>query len=500
MMTPVLIVGAGPTGLVLALWLSKKGVAVRIIDKIEKSATTSRALAVHARTLEFYRQLGIDHLVTEKGFHFPAVNLWVNHQHKARISLEDIGQGQTPFPYVYILPQDQHEDLLIAELKKNGVEVERKTELVAYEEKSDSVIAQLRLANGQIENVSTQYLAGCDGARSAVRHQMQVEFTGSTYPGWFYVADVEGTGPIFNRELHVSLDRAEFMAVFPLKTAGSARFIGVIREQDDDGKLTWQDVNQRVIHELTTDVKHVNWFSTYHVHHRVAEHFRKGRVFILGDASHIHSPVGGQGMNTGIGDAVNLAWKLAQVLNGPADETLLDSYETERIAFAKTLVQTTDRAFHFISSEGRLAQFVRTKLAPTIIPRVIRSFSASFFKSLSQTAINYRNCSLNQGRAGALHGGDRLPWIASVDNFAPLKNLSWQIHIYGERQIKGSGVHQFPWHAEMAKKGLVRNAIYVIRPDGYIGFISRDEGEVDAYSRNHHGVISRPDPHLHSHS
>src|SRR5262249_23603841 len=158
------------------------------------------------------------------------------------------------------------------------------------------------------------------------------------------------------------------------------------------------------------------WFSTYHVHHRVTQHFRKGRVFLAGDAAHIHSPAGGQGMNTGIGDAINLAWKLAAALNGRASDALLDSYEAERIGFARRLVATTDRVFTFASAEGKLADFVRTRIAPLVIPaaysfEAVRRFA---FRTVSQTMLNYRGGPLSEGAAGDVHGGDRLPW-AVVD-------------------------------------------------------------------------------------
>src|SRR3989441_11083460 len=160
-----------------------------------------------------------------------------------------------------------------------------------------------------------------------------------------------------DRELHVSIDESDFAAVFPLKEEGRVRLIGTIRpESEKEGEhLGWEDVSKKVLQRLRIDVRRVKWFSTYHVHHRVAARFRQGRVFLLGDAAHIHSPVGGQGMNTGIGDAVNLAWKLAAVLNGGAAVSLLSTYEPERIRFARRLVATTDRVFTFVSRRGPLA-------------------------------------------------------------------------------------------------------------------------------------------------
>jgi FAD binding domain len=191
---------------------------------------------------------------------------------------------------------------------------------------------------------------------------------------------------------------------------------------------------------LRIDVKRVNWISTYRVHHRVADHFRKGCAFLLGDAAHIHSPVGGQGMNTGIGDAVNLAWKLAAVLQGRAHASILDSYEPERIAFARRLVATTDRAFTGVTSPGAVARRVRLNIVPLLMRPLfeVAAVRRIMFRTISQTAVNYRGSSLSEGRAGPVHGGDRLPWVkvdssgVDDDNFSPLASLDWQVHVYGD--------------------------------------------------------------------
>lgn len=490
---PVLIVGAGPTGLVLALWLTQIGVNVRLIDQSEKQESTSRALVLHARTLEFYRQLGIVDEVLKKGFRFPHLNLWVNHHPKAKISIDEIGKGVSPFPYVIIFPQDQHEDFLIRRLKQKGVEVERQTTLISFENNSESVTAILKLKSGETEKCTISYLAGCDGARSTVREQLQTGFEGSTYPDLFYVADIVGNGPALNGELHVSLDEAEFLAIFPLKEKGHARLIGVIRESDFHPQIHWNDMSTKLLQQMEVQVENVRWFSTYHVHHRVASHFQSGRVFLLGDAGHIHSPLGAQGMNTGIGDAVNLAWKLGQVLHRKADSDILQSYEQERIAFARQLVHSTDQAFQFVSSTGELAQIVRTKIAPLIVPFLFHfDFSKHFlFRFISQTGISYRHCSLNRGHAGSIYAGDRLPWIESVDNYASLQALDWQIHIYGNKPLMVSEnmwkVFHFPWNQEMEKRGLRENVAYLIRPDGHIGMISAQASadEIQSYFVDH---------------
>jgi 2-polyprenyl-6-methoxyphenol hydroxylase-like FAD-dependent oxidoreductase len=478
----VLIIGAGPTGLVLALWLTKLGVKVRIIDKTADAGTTSRALAVQARTLELYRQLDLAEAVVERGHKVPAVNLWVKGKPKARLSFETIGSNLTPYSFLQIFPQDEHERLLIARLEELGVLVERRTELIGFTDAGERVTARFCGPEGHEEICTASYIAGCDGARSVVRETMGTGFPGGTYRQVFYVADVEAAGPAIDGELHVDLDEADFLAVFPLAGKGRARLIGTVSDERADraDTLKFEDVSDRAINHLKVKVDKVNWFSTYHVHRRVTAHFQKGRAFLLGDAAHIHSPAGGQGMNTGIGDAINLAWKLAAVLAGRAPDKLLDSYEAERIGFARRLVATTDRVFSFVTAEGRMADIVRTRVAPVLIPmiaqfKVVREY---LFRTVSQISLNYRGGPLSKGVAGNVHGGDRLPWVpvGGKDNFATLSAMTWQIHVYGTASAELTNwcaghrlpLNVFAWRSEHETAGLARDAIYLLRPDTYV--------------------------------
>ena len=493
----VLIIGAGPTGLVLALWLTKLGAKVRIVDKTAEPGTTSRALAVQARTLELYRQLDLADAVVARGHKVPAVNLWVKGEPAARLPFETIGSDLTPYSFLQIFPQDQHERLLIERLEQLGVSVERRTELVGFTNESDRVIARLQGPEGHQDVCEVSYIAGCDGARSIVREMIGTGYPGGTYRQIFYVADVEAAGPAVDGELHADLDEADFLAVFPLAGEGRARLIGTVRDERADraDTLKFEDVSNRAIEHLKVDVRRVNWFSTYHVHHRVADHFRKGRAFLLGDAAHIHSPAGGQGMNTGIGDAINLAWKLAAVLAGRAPDRLLDSYEAERIGFARRLVATTDRIFSFVTAEGRIADILRTRVAPVLFPRVI-SFEVVreyIFRTVSQITLNYRGCPLSAGSAGHVHGGDRLPWVSigGSDNFATLTAMTWQIHVYGAASVELAAwcadhevsLQVFDWRSEYEAAGLARDALYLLRPDTYVALadLSGAPGIIDRY-------------------
>ena len=307
--------------------------------------------------------------------------------------------------------------------------------------------------------------------------------------------------PPLNGELHVDLDEADFLAVFPLAGKGRARLIGTVRDEraDHADTLKFEDVSDRAITKLKVNVQKVNWFSTYHVHHRVTEHFRKGQAFLLGDAAHIHSPAGGQGMNTGIGDAINLAWKLTAVLAGHASDKLLDSYEAERIGFARRLVVTTDRVFSFATAEGRIADILRTRVAPVLFPKVI-AFEAVreyIFRTVSQITLNYRSGPLSAGSAGHVHGGDRLPWVPidGKDNFEPLAAMTWQVHVYGSASAELAAwcashdvpLHVVSWRPEHEAAGLARDAIYLLRPDTYVALAdtSSTPGALDRYCANH---------------
>ena len=316
----VLIIGAGPTGLVLALWLTRLGVRVRIVDKTAEPGTTSRALAVQARTLEFYHQVGLDDAVIAGGVKIENLNLWVKGRRAGRVPLRRTGEGLTPYAFALVFPQDAHERLLIERLGALGVPVERQTELLRFTQDDRGVKATLRRPDGSEEVCEAAYLAGCDGASSTVRGQLGIGFPGGTYTGLFYVADVVARGEAVEGGLSVDIEDADFILLFPLKGNRHVRLVGTVRDLPDaeHGKLSFEDVRGKALEHLKLDVEKVNWFSTYRVHHRVALRFRDRRAFLLGDAAHVHSPVGGQGMNTGIGDAVNLAWKVAAVLKDSA--------------------------------------------------------------------------------------------------------------------------------------------------------------------------------------
>ncbi len=496
--TDVLVIGAGPTGLVLALWLTRLGVRVRIVDKAAEPGQTSRAIAVQSRTLELYDQVGLAGPVVDDGLKLAAANLWVKGTHRARLEFGTMGEGLSPFPYALMYPQDAHEKLLVEHLRQAGLSVDRPTELTRLEVKEDRVVAEIAHAGGSTEKVEAKYVAGCDGARSLVRETLGVGFAGGTYAHLFYVADVEASGPQANGELHAALDESDFVACFPMKGNGRVRLVGTVREDAvrDGEKVDWGDVHQTIVERIHLSVRRVNWLSTYRVHHRVASAFRVGRAFLLGDAAHIHSPLGGQGMNTGIGDAVNFAWKLAMVLDGRAGAGLLDTYAEERMPFAKRLVQTTDRAFELVSATGSIANRMRLDVVPHVVARLFASprIRRWMYGTVSQTRVHYPHSALSEGRAGRVRGGDRLPWIGhdgNIDNFAPLKSFAWQAHVYGE--ATGSlqnacdalhvPIHRFDGWPSAEKAGLERAALYLVRPDGYVALAAGADDATEKLGR-----------------
>lgn len=472
----VLIVGAGPTGLCMAYFLTRQGVRVRIIERKARPADESRAMGVQARTLEFYRQFGIAEAAVELGLPTRQVHLYVDGEPELDFSLAEMGAGMSPYPYMLTLAQDVHERFLIAQLAELGVVVEWGTSLVALEQDDTRVHVMLE-RDGQSARASVPWLVGCDGASSITRRALELGFDGGTSSGLFFVADVHIGRP--NEDLIAGLSSDTISIMMPVRTKQTQRLLGFVppalRDRED---LTFEDVSSETQRLLGIQVQEVNWFSTYKVHHRVADRFRRGRCFIAGDAGHIHSPVGGQGMNTGIGDAMNLAWKLAGVVRGRTDASVLDSYERERITFARALVQTTDKAFQKLSSDSVIAGLVRNKVAPVLMRWITgwESTSAKVFRTVSQIKIDYADSALSAGGLGELHAGERLPWVAQVDNYQPLAALDWQVHVYGVASDEllgvagrlGLEVYAFAWSEDIHAAGFTRDGVYLLRPDGHI--------------------------------
>lgn len=500
---PILIVGAGPSGMALALWLHKLGCPCRIIDKLSGPGQTSRATAVHARTLELYRQLGVAERLVEAGIKVLHLVITSRGSQTSRIQLtRDDEQALSRYPYILGLPQDVHEQILVDVLSERGIKIERNVELLeAKEDDSKGVVeTKLRHADGNEEVFAASYVCGCDGAHSTVRHAAGIQMAGGTYSQRFFVADIDfapGSLPAGPTDMNINMSSHEYCMVIPNLKQGNARLIGFVpKEKADLEHVTLDDVLPNVKECVPKlEVTGVKWFSAYRVHHRAAEHFRQGRLFLCGDACHLHSPVGGQGMNTGIGDASNLAWKLAYVHAGKANEALLDTYEAERIGFAHQLVNTTDRGFTAPTAQGWKGWFAREFMVPYLLPAMMNWTGHSAWDMMSQINIEYKTSALSKNGAGVdgrhLVAGNRIGYVQKAgpddqDNFEALGKTRWQVHVYGEVsqevksafQAKDIEVKVFQWSIAAKEKGFVEEFLYLIRPDGYIGAVA-SAGDVD---------------------
>lgn len=498
----VLIIGAGPTGLVLALWLHKQGIAVRIVDVSEGPAKTSRALVVHSRILELYRQLDLVEELQASGYQLPATNIWAEGHHRAHIQLSEVGKELTPYPYILMLPQDDHERILENKLKSVGVLVERRTEFLQYVDRGFNVTATLRRkVDGSEIACEAAYIVGCDGSHSAVRHSIGAKYEGETYVPLFYIVDIEaedGDSPIFNGEGHLRIQDDKYTMVLPLSDSRHVRLIGTINPDGDQKvdmstphpDVTFEDVLPDIKKSSGIKIKKLNWFSTYRSHHRIAETYHKNRAFLVGDAAHIHSPVGGQGMNTGIMDAINLAWKLTTVIKNPemseeSQKSLLRSYETERRAFALNVIGMTDRGFTVLTGQGFFSRLLRNWIIPYFVPFVMkfRYGRTRIFRGISQLVCTYRRSPLSQIAlgSGTVQPGDRLPWAKtrSSDNYSTIRYISWQLHVYGNQRpelAKWCRAHSvqltvFEWDPHHGEVGFKKEAAYLLRPDQYIAGI-----------------------------
>ncbi|MDR3507307.1 MAG: FAD-dependent monooxygenase [Caulobacteraceae bacterium] len=510
MQTEVLIVGAGPSGLVLALWLTRLGVRVRIIDRAPQSGMASRAFALQARTLELYDQMGLAQDALARGA--PVTSFGVHRRGKPplRAPFGDFGRGLSPFPFVLILLQDDHEKLLIAHLAQTGVQVERGVELVDLEDLGDRVSGRLKGPGNADTTCEADFVCGCDGAASVVRELMHISFPGGASEEIFYVANIEATGALVDGGLHYLMAGDDVCSVFPLKGKGRVRLIGLVPKsvRSNQVQFDFDDVIAPFQRASDLEVTLVESFTSYRVHRRIADQWRKGRVFLLGDASHVHSPAGGQGLNAGIGDAVNLAWKLGAVLKGAASANLLDTYQDERIRAARQIAATTERGFVLQARRGRLMGWVRERLI-SLAPRLLslRPFRRMAFRTIAQLAVHYRGAEACRGRAGAIAGGDRLPWAqieGDASNHAALRDMAWQVQIFGEASAPLSAacarwnlpLRVFDWTAKARKAGFTRDAAYLVRPDGYVALASpaQNPAAIQALLDRYGILTPRPTP------
>jgi 2-polyprenyl-6-methoxyphenol hydroxylase-like FAD-dependent oxidoreductase len=520
---PCLIVGAGPTGLALAAQLRWFGVPFRIIERSFDRTHESRALGVQARTLEVLDSLALADAMVARGSTSTRVVIHLGAQTVASVNLAEFGVPDTRYPFILFISQAETERILLEHLSSRGVAIERGVELVEFEAVDRFIQCVLRHPGGHEERVRTGFLAGCDGAHSFVRRRAGFSFQGDSYPEDFVLGDVEVEGPLEPGAINSFAGEGGAAIFFPLGSPTTWRVIALVARHPDArrddpaegespvGSLTLEDLQSIVAvpTEGSVVVRDPAWLSHFRLHHRQVEHYRQGRVFLAGDAAHIHSPVGAQGMNTGIQDAWNLGWKLALTIRGAAEEPLLDSYQSERWPVGRRLLRYTDRVFSVFvrgMSAGRLASWARRVVVPQLLPRLLgpSPLRSTAFGFVSQLRINYRRSpAVVEGRPRLRHGpraGDRLPDAGVTSNgrqislhraiIGPHLSLllcgepgAWDDAALARLADRHAGlltIHRLARQVApgtlvdggraLAFLGVENRAQYLVRPDGHIAF------------------------------
>jgi 2-polyprenyl-6-methoxyphenol hydroxylase-like FAD-dependent oxidoreductase len=519
----VLVVGAGPTGLMLASALNGFGVRTRIVDRLIDRAHESRALVVHARSLEILRDLGVEEPLRRRGTTATRVAVHLSARKRFFVLFDNIGAIDTEFPFILFISQAETEGVLSEHLASVGQRIDRGVEVIALVGDESGVVCTLEHLDGGKEQLRATFVAGCDGAHSFVRKAAGIPFKGDAYPETFVLGDVEVDGAIIPNALNLFFGKIGVAAFFPLGRPRTWRMIGIAPPEvgeeinpTDRPQLTLEEL-QRIADisvPIPLRLRDPDWLANFRLHHRQAEHYRSGRFFLAGDAAHVHSPAGGQGMNTGLQDAWNLGWKLALVVRGVGKEGLLDSYDAERLPVGRFLLRYTDRlfaGFARVAKGGWIAKIVRAVFVGMILPRVMSSPKrrARAFRIISQLGIRYRSSPIvEEGEPRLKDGpraGDRFPDAPVTARGQPTwlhRELSgFRFHLllcgsenawdgaailqlekrYGGllsiRHLARTGsesIIQDPTGNALSLLGVRSEAVYVIRPDGHINY--RSEG------------------------
>jgi 2-polyprenyl-6-methoxyphenol hydroxylase-like FAD-dependent oxidoreductase len=465
---PVLVVGAGPVGLTVAVELARYRVPVRIIDKALSRTDKSKALAVWSRSLELLDRSGAAQTFAATGLKASGAVIRTRHDVIAEVSFDLL---PSPFPYVLLIPQSESERLLEERLNGLGVQVERNVELISLSDAGSGVTGAVDHADGRAETIEASWLIGCDGAHSIVRHTLGESFDGDTFGSNFILADVHlASRDISETKITLFWHEDGVLALFPI-APGRFRIIadvGSAPRHDPTLAEAQAIVDQRGPGEvaLTDPV----WMAGFSVNERMVSDYRAGRVFLAGDAAHVHSPAGGQGMNTGMQDAFNLAWKLALVEAGAAKATLLDSYSPERAAVARQILSDSGRMTRAATIRNRMVQDIRNFVAHRILG--FADVQHAIAGRLSELTISYPKSPLNRGDADGLKGpgpGERIvdarPFGAGVaPRFALMGIESAEMHGLLDA------------HASLLEPELRappdENGLWLVRPDGYVAAVA----------------------------
>jgi 2-polyprenyl-6-methoxyphenol hydroxylase-like FAD-dependent oxidoreductase len=497
--TSVLVVGAGPTGMTMAIELARAGFDVRIIDKSDHAALHSQAIVVQARTLEQLQRYGIATAAIDHGRKLTSTTIRSDGKTIFSLSFEGL---PSRFPFFLLLPQTETEAVLNERMESLGVSTERKVELISFTQGNGGVSAVLRHPDGSDEEIKPRWIVGCDGAHSLVRAKTAIPFEGEGVGVSFFLGDVELDGPDAARNelvLNVHGGDVVFMGRLSNRITRLIVASGGAQQEDQQRDLSIKDFQDAVDKAgLRVTVRSSTWMTPFHVNDRQAKHYRAGNVFLAGDASHIHSPVGGQGMNTGIQDAANLGWKLAAVARG-ADERLLDSYEEERSEVGRALLKFTERGLKITTGSSPVVEAARNTLLPLIVS--LKPVQKSILGFISETAIEYRSSSIvaDHGGDGSLKAGDRMPDIPLGRN-SLLQDWTDGKHLAILLDAKDQEADKVKQHLPHARVIVVRSSelddegrelfgagkkLLILRPDGYLGFRGAPANlvELDAYAR-----------------
>ncbi|KAI1362189.1 FAD binding domain-containing protein [Xylaria arbuscula] len=510
----ILIVGAGPTGMTLALELVAQNVSFRIVDKALQRSPYSRALVVQPRTLELFNRHGTQDAeeLAALGKTAFAMSMCVSGKKLANINVNDALLPGTKFPSSMTITQDETEHWLERMLAKHGVKVEMGIEVKNIVQDSDGVNVKLSPRDGADETVRAKYVVGADGAHSAVRHASSLTFDGDAYPQEFICADTFMETSMPQGQAYMCLGNG-VMVVLPLKD-GRVRLVVSRPGQDTsrDPKLEDFEEFMQEIFPGGGSLHDASWVTRFRLHHRGVNNYRDGRLFVAGDAAHIHSPAGGQGMNTGIGDAINLGWKIGAVLRGEKPDSFLDTYNTERHRIGQHLLQTTDKAFTYVTSTNPIFLFFRNLILPWIIPLATRNKASIMerFGFISQLRIRYRHSDIvatANGFNGPIKGGDR-----AVDGkiIAP-EGEKWMLDLLTPNNhhlilFSGSGPNQASEgelnraearFLEETKTAVKVHTIFSGGQRGQAGYVDLDAGLHKAFGFTDAGyVLVRPDAYI----
>lgn len=507
----VLIVGAGPSGLMMAAELAAWNVSFRIIDKASSHTDKSKALVIQPRTLEIFDHMGIVDPFLESGMRLKAANPFSQKKQIAHISFELL---DSPFNFILSLEQSKTEKLLSKHLQSLGVVIEREKELIGFEQKDEQVSATIRdNKTNQEEKSSFSYMIACDGAHSFIRKELDLSFIGKTFSDVFSLADIHLEWDLPHDELFFFLEPKGVMAAFPLPEENRYRLIFQLprcRQALKKIAGTHQLLDSKEIPDPTIEetqnilteyvgrgatLRKPEWMANFHINSRITKNYRKGRIFLVGDAAHIHSPVGGQGMNTGFQDAFNLGWKLSCEIESSARSTLLDTYETERQSVGKTLLKATERATFAATLHNPIAIFLRNKIASFLLRQ--EKFQKKLIQAISQLGIRYPKSAIVSKEAGmrapnalVIHNGKETDLFSLWRGTRGYKLLLFEIppqrfnqftvkveHIlYIEtihREIEGAIAVIDPTGDACNAYGIKKKGVCLIRPDLYIESIKR---------------------------